>query len=192
MSVNLEPDSLPPRVVVIGGGFGGIRVVRALRRARAEVVLFDRRNYHLFQPLLYQVATASLTPSQIAIPLRLGVERQANCEVFMSDVSGIDLSRNLVHVGASRTEFLYDYLVVAAGCETNYFGKPEWESRAPGLKSLEDALTLRQKFLLAFERAEMQRDISKSLGQRAWPEVPSPSCSTPLSTPRAGSRSLPI
>ncbi len=150
-----------PRVIVIGGGFGGIRVVKELSNSNAEVIMVDKRNYHLFQPLLYQVATAALDVSQIAVPLRYGAEIQSNCTVFMSEVTGIDPSRNVIQVGSSKKEYVYDYLVVAAGCETNYFGKQTFRETTRSLKSLNDAIQIRQEFLLAFERAESCQDLSK-------------------------------
>jgi NADH dehydrogenase len=147
-----------PRVIVIGGGFGGIRVVKELSNTNAEVILVDKRNYHLFQPLLYQVATATLDASQIA--LRYGAELQPNCMVFMSEVTGIDPNHNVIQVGTRKKEYVYDYLVVAVGCEPNYFGKQEWRETTRSLKTLSDAIQIRQEFLLAFERAENCQDVS--------------------------------
>lgn len=144
-----------PRVVVVGGGFGGLQVVRALKNAPVEVLLFDRRNYYLFQPLLYQIATAALNPSQIAVPLRLAAERQANTTIYLAEVHSVDLARSVVAVGNQRTEYTYDYLVVAAGVQTNYFGNDQLKASAPGLKTIEEALAVRNKFLLAFEEAEL-------------------------------------
>jgi NADH dehydrogenase len=146
------------RVIIVGGGFGGVQVLKKLRDADADIVLIDRRNYHLFQPLLYQVATAALSPAQIAVPLRSAVETQSNCSVFMAEVSGVDIAQQKVFVGPERVAWSYDYLVLATGAETNYFGNNQWKEHAPGLKSIEEALSVRAKFLLAFEQAEMVDD----------------------------------
>lgn len=156
------PDiSGAPRVIVVGGGFGGLEIVRALRNSKAEVLLFDKRNYHLFQPLLYQVATAALNPSQIAIPLRMAAERQPNTSIYLAEVQKVDLSRKRVFVGVDGTEYKYDYLVLAAGVQTNYFGRDEFKTNAPGMKTIEEALAVRHRFLLAFEEAEMVRDMAE-------------------------------
>ncbi len=147
-----------PRVVIIGGGFGGINALKALRDTKAEIIVVDKRNYHLFQPLLYQVATAALNPSQIAVPLRRAVKLQGNCSVYLAEVTGIDLLKRQVSLGDANAPLMYDYLVVATGVETNYFGRPEWAKFAPGLKTVEEALGIRRRFLLAFEQAEMVTD----------------------------------
>ncbi|MBP6877055.1 MAG: NAD(P)/FAD-dependent oxidoreductase [Phenylobacterium sp.] len=141
-----------PRVVIVGGGFGGLEAARALARADCQITLIDQRNYHLFQPLLYQVATAALSPSEIAWPLRHVLTRQANVRVVMSRATGVDLDARRVTTEAG--EFPYDHLIIATGATHSYFGKPQWESAAPGLKSLEDATELRRRVLSAFERAE--------------------------------------
>lgn len=141
-----------PRVVIVGGGFGGLEAARTLARADCQITLIDQRNYHLFQPLLYQVATAALSPSEIAWPLRHVLTRQANARVVMTKAQSVDLAARKVVTEAG--EFPYDYLIVATGATHSYFGKPQWEAAAPGLKSLEDATELRRRVLSAFERAE--------------------------------------
>ncbi|MFT6398353.1 MAG: NADH dehydrogenase [Bradymonadia bacterium] len=142
--------------MIIGGGFGGLCVAQRLASQPCEVAIIDRRNHHLFQPLLYQVATAGLSPADIAAPIRGVLRGQANATVVMADVSGIDTTRRTVTT-ADR-QFDYDYLVVAAGATHAYFGHPEWEEHAPGLKSIEDALEIRRRVLLAFEAAEHATD----------------------------------
>lgn len=146
----------PKRVVVVGGGFGGLAIARKLRNAPVELTLIDRRNYHLFQPLLYQVATAALSPADIAEPIRRVLRNQQNAQVLLGSVNKVSLDEQLVHWdgGALR----YDYLVLAAGATHAYFGHDEWSERAPGLKTADDALEIRRKMLLAFESAEMEDD----------------------------------
>ncbi len=144
------------RVVIVGGGFGGLNAAQSLRGADLDVTLVDRRNFHLFQPLLYQVATGGLSPSNIAVPLRSIVRRQANCRVLMADVIGFDLANK--HVKLADDELPYDSLIVATGSRTGYFGKNEWADRAPGLKSIEDALEIRRRILTTFEAAEQEQD----------------------------------
>jgi NADH dehydrogenase len=143
-------------VIVIGGGFGGVAAVRALRRAEADVVLVDRQNHHLFQPLLYQVATAALSPGNIAAPIRQIFGRQDNCTVIMSEVTDLDLQGRAITL-ADRS-LSYDYLVLAAGVRTNYFGNETWARHAPGLKTIDEAIDVRGRFLLAFEQAELEGD----------------------------------
>jgi NADH dehydrogenase len=147
----------PHRVVIVGGGFGGLYAARSLRHARVEAILLDRRNFHLFQPLLYQVATGELSPANIAAPLRAIVKRQRNTHVLLAEVVGFDLDRRLV-LTADGASVPYDSLIVAAGARHHYFGHPEWEQFAPGLKSIEDATTMRRHILLAFEKAERTTD----------------------------------
>jgi len=147
-----------PRVVIIGGGFGGLEVASRLGRSDAEVVLIDRRNHHLFQPLLYQVATAALSPGDIAEPIRRIVRDQRNTRVMLGTVDRIDTSHRMV--GFDGRELGYDYLVVAAGATHSYFGHDEWAMHAPGLKTVEDALEIRRRTLLAFEQAELEPDES--------------------------------
>lgn len=141
-----------PRVVIVGGGFGGLEAARGLAKAPVEITLLDQRNYHLFQPLLYQVATAALSPSEIAWPLRHVLTRQANVRVVMAEALSIDLEQRMVESAAGP--FPYDHLIVATGATHSYFGRPEWEQYAPGLKSLDDATELRRRILSAFEHAE--------------------------------------
>lgn len=142
-----------PRVVIVGGGFGGLEAARALAKANCQITLIDQRNYHLFQPLLYQVATAALSPSEIAWPLRHVLTHQANARVVMTQALSVDLDAR--QVATTAGDYPYDYLIVATGAAHSYFGKPEWEAAAPGLKSLEDATELRRRVLSAFERAEI-------------------------------------
>jgi NADH dehydrogenase len=156
----LVTDQTPPNVVIIGGGFAGINAVRALRRAPVRVTIIDRRNYHLFQPMLYQVATAGLNPADITAPIRSVVRGQRNTEVVLGDVSSIDVDARRVHL-ADGTEFPYDYLLVCTGARHSYFGHDDWENFAPGLKGLEDALEIRRRVLRAFERAEREADPVK-------------------------------
>lgn len=141
-----------PRIVIVGAGFGGLSAAHALSGAAADVTVVDRRNYHLFQPLLYQVATAGLSPAQIASPIRAILRRAANVRVVMGEVSGIDTARRIVGVG--DREIPYDQLVLATGSRHSYFGHDEWESVAPGLKTIDDATAIRRRILTAFEHAE--------------------------------------
>ena len=140
------------QVVIIGGGFGGLTAAQALRRVDIDITLIDRRNFHLFQPLLYQVATGALSPANIAAPLRSVLRKQKNCKVILGEVTGFDVPGKTVLVGDQRVPF--DSLIVAAGATNNYFGKPEWEANAPGLKSVEEATEIRRRVLSAFEAAE--------------------------------------
>jgi NADH dehydrogenase len=149
-------DDTRPHVVIVGGGFGGLTAARALRRAPVHVTLVDRRNHHLFQPLLYQVATAGLSPADIAYPIRAVLSRQANANVVLAEAVSIDVAQRELVLKDGRLG--YDYLVVATGARHAYFGHEEWEPVAPGLKSLEDALEIRRRILLAFEKAEREID----------------------------------
>ncbi len=144
------------RVVVVGAGFGGIRAVRALEKASCDIVLVDRENHHLFQPLLYQVATAALSPADIAAPIRRIVRDMERCQVVLGEATEIDLQARLVGVGEDR--LYYDALILAAGATHAYFGNDHWSARAPGLKTVEDALEIRRRTLLAFEAAELEGD----------------------------------
>lgn len=144
------------RIVIIGGGFAGLHVAMGLKRAPVQVTLIDRRNFHLFQPLLYQVATGGLSPANIAAPLRDILVRQRNCQVLMGDVTQIDIARRRVQI--TDREIEYDVLVVAAGATHSYFGHQEWEQYAPGLKTIEDATEMRRRILTAFEAAERTED----------------------------------
>ncbi len=146
-----------PRVVVLGGGFGGLTAAKALRRAPVDVLLIDRRNHHVFQPLLYQVATAGLSPGDIASPIRWILRKQKNARVWLADVIRVDAGGRLVHL-ADGSAVPYDYLIVATGAAHAYFGHDNWRADAPGLKTLEDALDIRRRVLLAFERAEREQD----------------------------------
>src|SRR5437667_8151351 len=151
-------------VVIIGGGFGGLSAAQALKSAPVDVTLMDRRNYHLFQPLLYQVATGSLSPGEIAAPLRGVLSRQKNTRVLLGDVLDIDPVSKQVML-ADGASFEYDSLIVAAGSQTSYYGHDVWSQWAPGLKSIEEATTIRHKILYAFEVAER---ISDPAQRRAW------------------------
>src|SRR5438270_610268 len=155
---NNLPDVMP-RVVIVGAGFGGLRAARALRNAPVQVTVIDRQNHHLFQPLLYWVATAGLSPADICSPIRGILRNQKNAEVFMEEVTGVDVREQLVLMGDRSVP--YDYLVLATGAHDNYFGHPEWEHYAPGLKSIVDATSIRRRILLAFEAAEMETDPQK-------------------------------
>jgi NADH dehydrogenase len=146
-----------PHVVILGGGFGGLYAAKALRRAPVRVTLVDRRNHHLFQPMLYQVATAGLNPGDIASPIRSVLRRSRNTEVLLAEACGLDLGARQVRL-SDGTSQSYDYLIVATGARHSYYGHNEWEPLAPGLKSLEDALDIRRRVLLAFERAERETD----------------------------------
>jgi NADH:ubiquinone reductase (H+-translocating) len=153
----MNQDTGVPHVVIVGGGFGGLYAARALRKAPVRITVIDRRNFHLFQPLLYQVATASLSPADIAAPIRTVLRRQKNTEVWMGEV---------VHVDAPRKELLladgvrvtYDYLMLATGATHAYFGRGDWAEHAPGLKTIDDATEIRRRFLVAFEAAEREAD----------------------------------
>jgi NADH dehydrogenase len=146
-----------PTVIVVGGGFGGLYATRTLGRQGVGVVLIDRVNYHLFQPLLYQVATAALSPGEIAEPLRAILRNYRNVEVLLAEVEHVDVERRRVTLD-DGTLLHYDYLVLATGARHSYFGHPEWEARAPGLKSLADAIEIRRRIFLAFELAEREED----------------------------------
>jgi len=142
-----------PKVVIIGAGFGGIQAAAALRRVAVDVIVLDRQNHHCFQPLLYQVATAALSPAEIAWPIRHMLRRQRNATVFMAEVKGVDLAGRSVETSAGPMS--YDYLVIATGATHSYFGHDDWVKFAPGLKRIEDATRIRRSILLAFERAEL-------------------------------------
>ncbi len=151
-----------PRVVIVGAGFAGLNAALSLRRADVDVTIIDRHNYHLFQPLLYQVATAGLSPNQIATPIRQILSRQKNTTVLMDKVTDIDLDNQ--QVVTLETRVPYDFLVVATGARHAYFGHDEWAEHAPGLKKIEEATEMRKRILFAFERAEVSRDAASRLG----------------------------
>lgn len=148
-----------PHVVIIGGGFAGLYLAKRLKRAPVQVTLIDRRNHHLFQPMLYQVATAALNPSDIASPIRSILRKHDHLDVILGEAVRIDTATRTVHL-ADGASISYDFLAVAPGARHSYFGHPEWESSAPGLKSLEDAVEIRRRVLLAFERAEREPSAS--------------------------------
>ena len=147
-----------PHIVIVGGGFGGLSAAKALRTANADVTVIDRTNHHLFQPLLYQVATAGLSASDITAPIRHVLRRQANTTVLLAEVHDIDVEKRVVSIDYPEHDIAYDYLIVASGSRHAYFGHDEWEPYAPGLKAIEDAAEVRRRFLLAFERAEKIED----------------------------------
>jgi len=152
-----QPTAQAPHVLVLGGGFAGLYAAKALRRAPVRVTVVDRRNHHLFQPMLYQVATAGLNPSDIASPIRSILRGSKNTDVLLAEAAGVDVSARRVQFSDGTSES-YDYLVVATGAHHSYFGHDAWAPLAPGLKSLEDALEIRRRVLLAFERAEREPD----------------------------------
>ena len=142
-----------PRVVIVGAGFGGLEAAKALRRVAVDVIVLDQQNYHCFQPLLYQVATAALSPAEIAWPIRHMIRQQRNATVFMAGVEAVDLAGRTVQTSAEPIP--YDYLVIATGATHSYFGHDDWAAFAPGLKRIEDATRIRRSILLAFEQAEL-------------------------------------
>src|SRR5437763_7031445 len=145
-----------PRVVIVGAGFGGLEAAKKLACEKVQLIVIDRTNYHLFQPLLYQVATAALSPADIAAPVRAILHKCKNVEVMLAEVQSVDVNKRMVHAG--DLDLTYDYLILATGARHSYFGHPEWERLAPGLKSLEDAVEIRRRILLAFEYAEKISD----------------------------------
>jgi NADH dehydrogenase len=156
MTTVSTPSTTLPHIVIVGAGFGGLQAAKALGHAAAQVTVIDRQNHHLFQPLLYWVATAGLSPADISSPIRSILKRQKNTEVIMAEVTGVDVEHRRVLMGERSVP--YDYLVLATGARDNYFGHPEWERNAPGLKSIIEATGIRRRILLAFEEAEMERD----------------------------------
>jgi len=149
----------PPRVVIVGAGFGGLQAVKALRHAEVDVVVVDRQNHHCFQPLLYQVATAALSPADVAWPIRHILRSQRNATVLMETVSGVDVQKKLLHTESGDVPF--DYLVIATGATHSYFGHDDWAEFAPGLKRIDDATRIRRNILIAFERAELTADAAE-------------------------------
>ncbi len=158
-----DTDDGRPHVVIVGAGFGGLYCARALRRAPVRVTVLDRKNHHLFQPLLYQVATASLNPSDIAAPIRSILRGQSNATVLLGEVCRIDPEAREVHLAEGSLR--YDFLVVATGATHSYFNHPEWAEFAPGLKTIEDAIDIRRRVLLSYEAAEKESDPAR---QREW------------------------
>ncbi|HEU4660292.1 MAG TPA: NAD(P)/FAD-dependent oxidoreductase [Pseudolabrys sp.] len=145
-----------PKIVIVGGGFGGLSAAQALARANADITLVDRENHHCFQPLLYQVATAALSPADIAWPIRAILRGQSNVSVLLAEVRGIDVEAHIVH--ADTVALPYDFLILATGVSHSYFGHDEWSRFAPGLKNIDDARAIRRRILLAFEKAELAED----------------------------------
>jgi NADH dehydrogenase len=158
------PEKIGPRIVIIGGGFGGLACAQQLGRSNARVTLIDRRNHNLFQPLLYQVATAALSPADIAEPIRKSLARYGNVSMVLAEVTGVDTEAHEVQLKDGKV-IEYDRLVIATGSEYNYFGHDEWQVYAPGLKTIHEAREIRQRLLLAFEQAEMtdDPDLKRSL-----------------------------
>ena len=154
--MRLSPAGRRPRVVIVGAGFAGLSAAMSLKRTDADVIVVDRRNHHLFQPLLYQVATAALSPADIAAPIRGILAHQANARVMLGAVTGIDAAAHVVLIGERRIP--YDHLVIATGARESYFGHDEWAAVTLGLKKIEDATTMRRRILMAFERAEDSDD----------------------------------
>jgi NADH:ubiquinone reductase (H+-translocating) len=155
----MSEEKKVPHVVIVGGGFGGLSTARALKRADVRITLIDRTNHHLFQPLLYQVAMAGLSPADIAAPIRSILHKQKNVNVLLDEVTGVDLAKRSITLRDGQLD--YDYLVLATGGRTSYFGHDEWEKFAPGLKDLDDAVEIRRRVLLAFEAAEKEKDPAK-------------------------------
>jgi NADH:ubiquinone reductase (H+-translocating) len=149
------------QVVIVGGGFGGLYAARALAGTEVDVTVVDRSNHHVFQPLLYQVATASLAPSDITAPIRWILRRSANIAVRLAEVKTIDVAERRIHLSGPAASIVYDYLILAPGSRHSYFGRDEWEQFAPGLKSVEDGIEIRRRFLTAFERAEATEDAAE-------------------------------
>ena len=148
-----------PKVVIVGAGFGGLDAAKTLRRVPVDVVVIDRQNYHCFQPLLYQVATAALSPADVAWPIRHILRAQANARVLMAEVQGVDPAQKLLHTNYG--DVAYDYVVIATGAKHSYFGHDEWADYAPGLKRIEDATRIRRSILIAFEQAELTTDAAE-------------------------------
>lgn len=152
--------STVPHVVIVGGGFGGLYAAKSLAKLPVRITVVDRKNHHTFQPLLYQVATAALSPGDIAMPIRRILRRFRNAEVLLGEIVGFDLAQKEVRFADPEVKLTYDYLIIAAGVRHSYFGHPEWEAIAPGLKTVEDALDIRRQLLLAFEEAERQQIVT--------------------------------
>ena len=148
-----------PQVIIVGAGFGGLEAAKALRRAPVDITVLDRQNHHCFQPLLYQVATAALSPAEVAWPIRHILRRQGNATVLMAEVTGVDVAARRVVTASGALDF--DYLILATGATHSYFGHDEWAPVAPGLKRIEDALYIRRELLIAFEQAEVAKDAAE-------------------------------
>ncbi|MBD0301733.1 MAG: FAD-dependent oxidoreductase, partial [Tolypothrix sp. T3-bin4] len=161
--VNSLDKNPPHQVVIVGGGFGGLYAAKTLAKAAVNVTLIDKRNFHLFQPLLYQVATGALSPADISSPLRSVLSKSKNTKVLLGEVNNIDPEAKQVTVGDEA--IAYDTLIVATGAKHSYFGKDNWEEFAPGLKTVEDAIEMRRRIFSAFEAAEKETDPEK---RRAW------------------------
>lgn len=160
---------MAPHVIIVGGGFGGLSAARALRGAPLRVTLIDKRNYHLFRPMLYQVATGLLSDDEISAPLRSILSHQENVDVLLDEVTGISAQQHLVHL--KHRDLTYDFLILATGIRYNYFGHDEWRAFAPGLESLDDADVIRSKILLAFERAEAVASVFQAQTQNQTQEI---------------------
>jgi NADH dehydrogenase len=156
-------------VVIVGAGFGGLYAARALKRADVRITLIDRRNHHLFQPLLYQVATAAVEPSSIAVPIRGVLRNQRNVTVQLAEAKHVDLDQREVRLADGVIR--YDFLILATGASHSYFGREEWRPHAPGLKSVEDALEVRRRIFLSYEAAERENDAGRP-GPSSWRVYP--------------------
>jgi NADH dehydrogenase len=161
-----QPASAPTRVVVVGCGFGGLFCARALKSAPVKLVVVDRNNYHLFQPLLYQGASAALSPADLAQPVRTILRDQKNSLVMLGEVQRVALEENHIYVNGETVR--YDYLVLAPAAVDNYFGHPEWAGVAPGMKGMEQATRIRSRLLLSFERAELEKDPAERSAQLSF------------------------
>ncbi|CAM0117008.1 NAD(P)/FAD-dependent oxidoreductase [Rhabdochlamydiaceae symbiont of Dictyostelium giganteum] len=150
----------PKKIIIIGGGFAGLNAAKALKNAPVDILLIDKTNHHLFQPLLYQVASAALSPGEIAIPIREVLRKQSNVTVVMGNVTSIDKEKKKVHL-SHQEEYSYDYLIVSPGARHSYFGHDAWEEFAPGLKTVQDALKIRESILLSFEKAECTESLEE-------------------------------
>lgn len=151
-----------PRVIIIGGGFGGLNAAKSLKKADVEILLLDKANHHLFQPLLYQVATAALSPGDIAAPIREILAKQPNASVLLADINKVDTLQQMV-ITNDDEQFFYDYLILAPGSRHSYFSHPDFEAMAPGLKTIDDAIRIRERILLSYERAEKCKDPEEAL-----------------------------
>lgn len=183
-----QPTSARPRVLILGAGFGGLSAAKALAKAPVDVTVVDQHNYHLFQPLLYQVATAGLSPADIAAPIRSVLARQANTTVVLAEVSGVDLERRQVLAEGRRVD--YDFLIVATGARHAYFGHDDWARFAPGLKRIDDATYLRRRILLAFEQANRRATPSGAAGcsTSSWSAAARPGSKWPAPSPNSPAR----